>query len=294
MKPDPACSSANEQVKLATQATDAEGDSFTYKYTATGGRIDDNGASAVWDLSGLRPGEYRANVFVRDSAGNETCDWVIIKVAECGCVDMPPSVQRSCADISVGSSADSVQAGESVTLTANVSGADAPVSYNWIISGGSIVRGQGSPSIVVDTSGLDGRSLTGTVEIGGLAASCPTSKSVTVNTRTPPRALKIDSFGAAPNDDIKARMDNFVVTLQQDPSAQGYIIAYGSCGNEGMKRAQFMKDYLVKNRGMDASRVVIVDGGCRDAATYDIYTVPQGAPAPVAENANPCRPCKRR
>jgi hypothetical protein len=279
---------------MSTEARDPENGGLTYRYTVTGGRIEGSSSSAVWDLSGLRPGTYRANVYVTDAAGHEVCDWVTVNVTECICDPAPPAPRRPCADVSVNSSAEMVSSGESVTISANVSGADAPVSYNWIVSGGSITRGQGSPSIVVDTNGLDGRNVTATVEIGGLPAECPNSKSVSFGTRALPKAVKIDSFGTEPNDAVKARMDNLAISLQQDPSAQGYIVAYGSCAGEGMKRAQFMKGYLVTNRGLDASRVMIVDGGCRDAATYEIYTVPQGATAPVAENSGACAPCKRR
>lgn len=297
MRPNPNCASANEQIKLTTEASDPENDSMTFNYTATGGRIEGSGPSAVWDLSGLRPGVYRANVYVKDGANSEVCDWITVNVAECDCVAAPPPpARRPCADIAVQSSADTVQAGENVTLTANVRGADTSVSYNWVVSAGNIVRGQGSPSIVVDTAGLDGRNVTATVEIGNLPADCPSSKSVSFGTRAAPampKAVKIDSFGTEPNDAVKARLDSFGSALQQDPSAQGYIIAYGGCAGEGVKRAQFMKDYLVRNRGLDAGRLTIVDGGCRDSATYELYSVPQGATAPGAENSNPCAPCKR-
>lgn len=48
------------------------------------------------------------------------------------------------------------------------------LSYKWKVSAGRIVSGQGTPSIMVDTQGLDGRYITATVEIGrnGLPAAC--------------------------------------------------------------------------------------------------------------------------
>jgi len=37
---------------------------------------------------------------------------------------------------------------------------------------------------------------------------------------------------------------------------------YGSCDAEGQTRANRAKDYLVNTRGIDAGRLVVVDGGC--------------------------------
>jgi hypothetical protein len=61
---------ADEQVKLKTIACDPDGDSVLYTYTATGGRIIGDGASAVWNLSGVtRPATYTVNVEVDDGCG---------------------------------------------------------------------------------------------------------------------------------------------------------------------------------------------------------------------------------
>jgi hypothetical protein len=49
--------------------------------------------------------------------------------------------------------------------------------------------------------------------------------------------------------------------LQNDPSSRGAIVGYGSCDEEGLKRAQRAKDYLVNTRGIDAGRIDVIDGG---------------------------------
>ena len=45
--------------------------------------------------------------------------------------------------------------------------------------------------------------------------------------------------------DEKARLDNFAIALQNEPGSRGAIVGYGSCDEEGQKRAQRAKDYLV-------------------------------------------------
>jgi hypothetical protein len=62
--------SADAQVKLKAIACDPDGDNVLYTYTATGGRITGDGASAVWNLSGVaRPATYTISVEVDDGCG---------------------------------------------------------------------------------------------------------------------------------------------------------------------------------------------------------------------------------
>ena len=78
-------------------------------------------------------------------------------------------------------------------------------------------------------------------------------------------AREFDECNACTFDDQKARLDNLAVELQNDPSTRGYILAY---------------DYLVTQRGIDASRVVVVNGGFREEDNVELWIVPSGAAAP--------------
>jgi len=72
--------------------------------------------------------------------------------------------------------------------------------------------------------------------------------------------------------------------------------AYGSCAGEAEARAQRAKDYLVNTRGIDAGRLVTVDGGCRSDLSVELWIVPTGATAPAASTDNiisPCPECKK-
>ncbi|MGH9913815.1 MAG: hypothetical protein ACRD63_00845, partial [Pyrinomonadaceae bacterium] len=72
---------------------------------------------------------------------------------------------------------------------------------------------------------------------------------------------------------------------QNNPGAQGYIIAYGGRvgrAGEASARAERAKTYLVGTRGVDAGRITTVDGGYRDALTVELWIVPTGAQAPEA------------
>jgi hypothetical protein len=53
----------------------------------------------------------------------------------------------------------------------------AKITFNWKVSSGKITSGQGTPSISVDTRGLEGKSFTATVEARGVLAECPNKAS---------------------------------------------------------------------------------------------------------------------
>jgi class 3 adenylate cyclase len=89
---------------------------------------------------------------------------------------------------------------------------------------------------------------------------------------------KFDEYGDLEFDDEKARLDNFAIQLQNKPGARGYFRAYGSSLGEAMVRANRAKDYLVNTRGIDANRVVAMDGGLRETFVMELHVSQEGEP----------------
>jgi hypothetical protein len=202
-----------------------------------------------------------------------------------------PNITSSCPD--------AVEPGTPITFSANVGAGTPPAStYNWTVSAGTITSGQGTTSITVSTENLGGQSVTATVEVGGLDPSCGRTTSCTTQIKAPPAGpRKFDEYGNIRFNDEKARLDNFAIQLQNEPTAQGYIIGYGSCDAEGTTRANRAKDYLVNTRGIDAGRLVVVDGGCLPELLVQLWVVPQGATAPTGDATgvvSPCPDCKKK
>jgi hypothetical protein len=271
--------SASQSVQLTANATDPDGDTLLYTYNVTGGRITGEGPNVTWDLDGVQPGTYTATVEVDDGCGCVAFSSTTVEVRDCTCVPPCPTVSVTCPD--------TVNEGSSITFTANVSGGDTSVSptYNWSVSAGTIASGQGTPSVTVDTTGLGGQSITATVNVGGYPPECQTTASCTTQVVALPRARKFDEYGNIAFNDEKARLDNFAIQLQNEPGAQGYIIAYGGRkgrAGEASARANRAKDYLVNTRGLEAGRIVTVDGGYREDLTVELWIVPTGATPPTA------------
>jgi hypothetical protein len=183
----------------------------------------------------------------------------------------------------------------SVNLTG---GGNFNVTYNWTVSAGTITSGQGTPSITIDTTNAAGQSITATVDIGGLPPECDHTRSCTFNVLPkpqPPGCTKFDEYNNLKFNDEKARLDNFAIQLQQSPGSQGYYVIFGSCDGEADQRSQRAVDYLVNTRGIDRSRVTVVNGGCRETLTVELWICPTGAAAPTPNNqatVTPCPKCK--
>ena len=276
--------SASRTVDLTANATDEDNDTLLYTWSVTGGTLTGDGRNVSWDLSGVNPGTYTATVDVNDGNGHTVNGSTSVTVAVCTeCVPPCPTVSVSCPS--------EVDEGSAITYTSSVS-SDANVTYNWSVSAGTISSGQGTNSISVDTAGLGGQTVTATLELGGLDPACSRTASCSTTVKTtiiPPR--KFDEYGNIAFNDEKARLDNYAIQLQNEPGTQGYIIAYGTCEGEGQRRADRAKDYLVNTRGIDAGRLVTIDGGCRADLTVELWVVPRGATAPAADTSSAISPC---
>ena len=101
---------------------------------------------------------------------------------------------------------------------------------------------------------------------------------------------KFDEYSDLSFEDEKARLDNFAIHLQKDePDFKGYIIVYagqGTRSGEAQARAKRAKDYLVKVRGIEAARIVTIDGGCREHLEVELYALPSSM-SPPTSNPSP-------
>ena len=280
--------SASRSVDLTAGFTDADNDPLVYTWSVTGGTLSGEGRSVVWDLSSVAPGTYSANVSVSDGTAPPVTGTASVTVADCtGCKPPCPTISVSCPN--------DVQQGSPITYTASVGG-DMSVTYNWSVSAGTISSGQGTSSITVDTTGLGGQSVTATVELGGLDPSCSRTASCTTGIIVPPQECrKFDEYADLSFNDEKARLDNLAIQLQQDPGSQAYYVIFGSCDTEGEARSTRAVEYLVNTRGIDKARITVVNGGCRETLTVELWICPTGAGAPTATNSatvDPCPACK--
>jgi hypothetical protein len=98
------------------------------------------------------------------------------------------------------------------------------------------------------------------------------------------RAARLtDSFGNIELSTLKAILDNFAIELQNNPDSKGYIVFYpvtNKYPGATMRRARASLNYMITTRGMDASRVSVVNGGLHDEVRYELWLVPTGVELP--------------
>jgi hypothetical protein len=116
-------------------------------------------------------------------------------------------------------------------------------------------------------------------------------------------ARKVDEMGQVNCEDAKAYLDNLAIQLQIEPGAKGYIIFYGGKSyssyvynkktrrdipvqllprrGEAKARIAPWIDYLTNSRGVEASRIEVIDGGYREAPAMEFWIAPPGAVRPT-------------
>ena len=89
-----------------------------------------------------------------------------------------------------------------------------------------------------------------------------------------------DNYGDLCWEDEKAHLDNFAITLQQNPRFVGHIIVYAgrrSCEGEARYLANRAKKWVV-SRGVKPDRIIVRDGGYLTDVTTYLQPWPQDKP----------------
>jgi hypothetical protein len=238
----------------------------------------------------LQPGTYTIEVLFPNKTHRQVVD-VVAGKRHCICLAYTKRViTRPCPYPVNVSAPTSVGEGDLITFSSDVSyeGSSA-LNYTWTVSpaGARIIRGSGTPTITVDTAGLGGQPVTAIIVVddGSGDRACRQVARATTDVIRSPSSVIFDRVPPVTYDDLKARLDNLAIELQNTPGAQGYIIVYtGQAGRAGQydRLANRVRDYLVNKRQLDSSRLVIVNGGTRDTDFYEFWIVPQGAQPPQA------------
>ena len=112
--------------------------------------------------------EYTNAVCSYNKGWENTEFWLIPKGADEPYT--PRTCDPSCPDISILEPLGIDSVNKQITFTASIigGGQDEPITYQWTVTGGEIVNGQGTPSLVVKLRDLRVTSVTANLAIGGI------------------------------------------------------------------------------------------------------------------------------
>lgn len=269
------------RVKLTANAVSPGGYPIKYRWTTSAGTVVGEGPVVEWNLAGLTPGYHKASLDIQSVGSDGSCQaFSSVSVLVNPCV----VVQPVCPAIEIVCPTD-IAMGQPITFTSRLTGgvpANTNAVYNWTVSAGTIIQGQGTETIKVDTAGLGGQTVRASLSVGGYNLECAADCGVAVPL---PKLSnkKFDEFPDISRNDEKARLDNYGIELQNDPTATAYVIVYpGRFGKKGevQHHASRIVDYLVNSRGLDKSRIVTLVGPARDNLFVELWITPQGATPP--------------
>ena len=151
------------------------------------------------------------------------------------------------------------------------------LQYRWSVSSGEIVSGQGTTAIGVRQPN---EALTATVEVVGVPEGCPNRVSETDISDPPPRAVKLDEFQTWSGQVDAALMDRIVVSLNDNPNTQLYILPLRTAKSAHLRA--FVERDVVENleaRGIPKAKVTVL-GVYAENELMQFCMVPAGASPP--------------
>ena len=255
-----------------------------YTFTSTGGTVTGTGPVANVDTKDLAAGTYTVKGHVSEGSkpgmmADCSVDFQVMPFA-------PPTIGCS-------ANPSTVNPGDSSTITSNgVSPQNRPLTYSYSTSAGTISGNTNTATLsttgaapgtitvtcnVVDDKGQTASQMT-TVTV--VAKDVPAPKVTTTSLcsisfdRDMKRPARVDNEG-------KACLDDLALNLQRSTDAKLYVVGNSASGEKmgpklAAERAVNTKDYLVKEKGIDASRIMVFTG-TQDAKTVADILVPAGA-----------------
>ncbi len=277
---------SGEAVPVRANASDPDGDTLTYTWSANGGHVEGTGSVARWTPGDAAPGTYTITARVDDGhGGNASCS---------ANVHVEPRPNRP-PRLTCSADRSTVLPGEIVNVTAEGSSPEGyPLEYTWRPNAGR-VTGSGS-RVQFDTTGLAPGSYAVTARATdghGGAADCVAD----INVAAPPAKPQAQKIGecifkkldSSRVDNVCSRLlDDAVVRLQNDPKSTLVLVGYQDPAKEKTKnlaerRAENAKKYVTeKKHNIDPGRVTTrTEAGVAGADTanrrVDVFWLPEGA-----------------
>ncbi len=190
-------------------------------------------------------------------------------------------ISQSCPTIRIIGPAGITQPGDEMSFVAEVAGVGLDVKYEWAVTSGKIVSGQGTP--VIQVLGEQGASVQATVKLLGVANGCQDTASGNGTVAEKPPSCSLDEWKRLKPNDERGRFDVFFAELLNNPENLGVLVFTGIRPEKRNSNSPKIKFFVkhAKFRNFDLSRVVFLfsteDSGYESTV---LYRAPPGAELP--------------
>ncbi|MEO5935710.1 MAG: OmpA family protein [Terriglobales bacterium] len=268
----------------------------SYAWSGTGVTVTGTTATANVDTANLAPGSYTVKANLTDGRKG---------MAECTAsftVRAPRGPSITCS-----ANPSTVRPGDSSTITSQGNSPDGRnLTYSYTATGGTI-SGTGT-SATLSTAGAEPGSITVNCNVQD-DRNMSAASSTMVNVEAPPppppppaapEASRLNQINFARNsarvdNAAKAILDDVALRMQRDADAKIVIVGSNDADERARtlpgQRALNAKAYLVKEKGIDPSRIAVRQGA-QEGMTAIIWIVPAGATA-SEEGTTPVREPRR-
>ncbi|HWR34765.1 MAG TPA: OmpA family protein [Clostridia bacterium] len=260
---------------------------LSYAWTTTGGKVSGTAASTTVDTTGVAPGSYTVTGRVTDNGKGKNQ-----MTAECKSTYTVKEPPKHPPTIACSASPATIKSGDPATVSCQGNSPDnRPLSYSWNATGGRL--SENGPTATLDTAGAPAGPITINATVSD-DRNLTASASSTVNVEVPPpppTSSKINQITfpdakrpARVDNAAKAVLDDVALRLQREADAKGVVVGYATADetkkkankNLAAQRAINTKEYLVKEKGIDPTRIE-VRTGTGDENKSEIWLVPTGA-----------------
>ena len=267
---------------------------LTPTYTWTGTGVTGNGETATVATAALAPGSYTVNGTVKEGTGTKPWETANCSASFTVKAYEPPTVSCSVTPTTI-------KPGDAATVTATgMSPQNRPLTYSYTASSGT-VTGTGTTATYSSTGAPTGSvTITGTVtDDKGQTATCQTGLTIEAPVAVTPKTQTLCSITFTKDtkrptrvdNEAKACLDQVALSLQNQSDAKAVVVGEETAAEKEPKhhgkhakmeadyaaqRAVNTKQYLVEEKGIDASRISVATG-TSDSQTVENYLVPSGA-----------------
>ncbi len=216
----------------------------------------------------------------------------ILVLTFCICTFAQTNEASPCPTISVMGPAGIPSPDEAITFTLSLSkeAEKFNLKYNWTISSGEVIEGQGTQIIkILEPKIFMGESFRAAVEVIGLPKECGTvTASETLAMAICHSHRRVDEFLISASQIDKARLDNLLIEIHNNPLAVAYIFERferKTSQNVVKQKIQKITDYLIMEKRIEKDRFVI-STAVADENLTQYFIVPPGASPPEIEDNN--------